>query len=131
MIWERLDTRLVIIAATLSVLLCSGCGRNGNLGTVSGKVTYAGQPLSTVGVEFQPTQGGKKSIGYTDANGNYELQYTLAEQGAVIGKHKVRVIVMPAPGSPAVNIPSEYAGNSKLECDVRSGSNRFDIDIPK
>jgi hypothetical protein len=115
----------------MAIATCGGCGRNNNLGTVAGKVTYHGEPLNTAQIEFHPTDRGKKSIGFTDSSGNYELQYTLNEPGAIVGRHKVRVIVMPAPGSPPITIPPEYGSNSKLECDVRPGSNRFDIEISK
>jgi hypothetical protein len=131
MVWQRLETRSAILPCAVVMLFCSGCGSNGNIGTVTGNVTYAGQPLAQAAVEFQPAAGGKKSVGYTDNNGYYELQYTLDERGAVIGRHKVRIITMPAPGTAAINIPSDYGGNSKLEYEVQPGPNRFDVNIPK
>jgi hypothetical protein len=124
------ETALARLATAMLVAFCIGCKKNSNVGEVSGRVTYGGKPLSTAQVDFDPEGEGKKSVGYTDANGYYELQYTLHETGALVGRHKVRVIVMPAEGSPPLSIPAEYGSNSQLEFEVQPGHNRFDIDIP-
>lgn len=117
------------LAAAVLLAAVLGCDSGTPLGQVSGVVTYDGQPLQDAEVEFIPLDQGKSSIGFTDENGKYYLQYTLNRTGALIGKHKVSVRVNPAPGAPAVPIPRKYGAKSELEYEVTAGTNEYAIRI--
>ena len=119
------NTKLLILALAV---IC-GCNRGTPLGDVSGTITYQGKPVEGIKVELTPIAGGRTSVGYTDATGDYEMQYTLSEAGAIIGRHKVTLRAFPPPGSPQVNIPPEYGTKSQVEFDVKSSDNRLDISL--
>ena len=111
------------ISIVLLVAWNVGCGGRSDLGTVTGKVTYNGQPLRAAEVQFHPDAAGRKSVGYTDANGEYDLLYTPNERGTLLGPHKVAVLDR----SGKTPIPAKF---TSLEFDVKPGRNQFDIDIP-
>jgi hypothetical protein len=75
----------------------SGCGGAGGVVKVNGTLTYKGQPMSNVALDFTP-ENGRPSTGVTDAQGHFKLIYDQKTEGAVVGKHKVSV--RPGPPSP-------------------------------
>lgn len=102
----------------LSAFLMSGC--SGGSGTITGKVTYQGRPLTTGQVVIW-TSSGNTYASEIDADGNYRIE------GCPPGKHKVSV-ASPDPavtamattsrergrGAPAANpSPAPKSGNSK------------------
>jgi hypothetical protein len=115
-----LATALVVVA---------GCKQGPDLADVTGKVTYNDQPVVGATIYFIPVGEGKQSIGYTNEDGVYQLQYTLRWSGALIGKHKVSVQIYPREGVKPVPVPEKYGGRSQVEYNVEPGSNRFDIDL--
>jgi hypothetical protein len=122
------------VGATLVVVLpllicCWGCDGGTPLGSVNGTVTYNGQPLDCAMIEFIPLERGHQSVGYTDDNGYYVLQYTLQKEGALLGRHQVRVKAYPEPGSPPVHVPAEYGRKSQIEFEVKPGANTYDITL--
>src|SRR5262245_40295771 len=71
-----------------------GCGKNDiGLVAVQGRVTLDGKPLSRASVMFAPADSntGGPAFALTDDSGNYELQYTHAQKGALCGKCVVRI----------------------------------------
>src|SRR5690349_1889076 len=89
-------TRHVAILSTL--LLVAGCSDGPRLAEVSGRVTIDGRPAPKVHVQFEPVGSadnpnpGPGSIGITDEQGIYRLRTVWPqEDGAVIGKHQVRI----------------------------------------
>src|SRR5437773_4075322 len=85
--------------------LVAGCGGDGpKLTPVSGVVKVDGKPYPNAMVSFQPTGGkdpmnpGKGSMGITDAQGRFTLVYGGSENGAVVGKHTVRISTLPGRG---------------------------------
>jgi hypothetical protein len=78
----------------LSLVSLIGCGGNpaGYPATapVTGTVTLDGVPLEGASITFSPATG-RSSSGTTDAEGNYELNYTGAIQGAMLGTHRVMI----------------------------------------
>lgn len=84
-------------AASLALLL-TGCG-DYKLAPLSGKITVEGKPVASLYVQFDPIGSGDKlnpgpaSVGETDSAGHYRLRTVPEERGgAVVGKHRVRVI---------------------------------------
>jgi hypothetical protein len=113
------------------VLFVSGCGRSGpGLGAVSGKVTLDGQPLHGATVEFQPSEG-RGSFGVTDAQGLYQLSFTEAQQGAVLGKHTVRITSDNEDDDRKsdARIPARYNRLSELTAEVQAGSNECSFEL--
>jgi hypothetical protein len=124
----------------LMTCLALGCGQSRPTGTVSGKVTLDGQPLSGARVNFQPMGNARDtgigSFGKTDANGEYSL--TLIDEsakGAIIGMHRVMIKAMPeGKGEPTDDkapagkdrVPPQYNINSELQFEVKSGHNTAD-----
>src|SRR5438067_515994 len=81
-------TRWHLPALALAVAV-SGCHRS-DLVTVTGKLTYKGQPVPSTYVTFQPEEEGKRaSHGLTDDEGNFRLTYSRTEVGALRGRHTV------------------------------------------
>lgn len=87
------------IGVLLSLGLLGGCGPRGDFPTVSttGRVICEGQPVPHVMVFFEPLQEGKAALvgkqgfAYADADGAFTLSTYGEGDGAVIGKHRVRV----------------------------------------
>ena len=81
-------------ALCFALLTCTGCGTPSDqpdLGTVTGRITYDGKPVANYIVNFQPPHG-RPSVGSTDADGSYVLDYTLTTKGAKVDTHKVFLI---------------------------------------
>lgn len=132
--------------ACLAVAACcgmlTGCGGGPDdmpeLGQVAGTVTLDGSPLEGAEIAFQPTEG-RPSHGTTDAEGKYTLKYTEQEEGARVGKHKVRITTYreadPGADDPALQqalperIPAKYNAETTLEAEVKPGENE-PIDFP-
>ena len=101
---------------------------------VSGTVVLNGQPLAGATVEFQPAQGPSSRCN-TDAQGHYQVTRTGDNQGALVGKHVVRI----SSGTPVdaeterINrgklVPSIYNVESELTVEVRAGKNTFDFNL--
>ncbi len=84
------NARIVLslwIAASFVTL--SGCGNKSGAVPVEGTVTWNGQPVVGIIVEFTPTQGNRPSQGVTDEKGHFRLNYTINEVGAEVGPHDV------------------------------------------
>jgi len=132
----------ILVALSLFV---TGCGDSaGKLAPVEGTVTLDGEPLAGAKVEFDPDSGtvaygkteGSTSYGKTDANGHYELKYTHNKDGALVGKHVVRIstrdMTIDADGNEVLvpeRLPPQYNLNSKLTGEVKPGSNTINFDL--
>jgi hypothetical protein len=80
------------------LLMLPGCGDGHRLADVSGRVSIDGKPAPKVHVQFEPIGSaenpnpGPGSIGITDAQGVYRMRTVWPqEDGAVVGKHVVRI----------------------------------------
>jgi hypothetical protein len=112
-------TMLPLAFVGLALVLLAGCNSGIDLGTVTGHITKDGKPQPKLIVNFSPGAGHRGSQGYTDADGRYELIYTLNKMGAVPGQHHV-------------TITPEQKNNEILlskDVDVTSGPNTFDFDL--
>jgi hypothetical protein len=105
---------------------------------VAGHVTLNGKAVENASVEFQPiaaTKGvdpGPGSMGITNKDGRFTLKSQLVanQNGAVVGKHQVRIYVYQPAGSDdrdadaraakkaSVVIPEKYSSKSELVVDV-------------
>ena len=95
MLRHRSRLRIVLLGA-IAALSTGGCGGQGpKLYSVSGTLTHNGKPLPNMGVTFLPVDGARPSLGMTDANGRFTLQYTADRQGARGGEHVVAVSYLP------------------------------------
>lgn len=94
----RLWTGLVSLGLCVSCLIGCGDGRTKlNLAKTRGTVMCEGKPIPFATVYFEPLQEdkdakvGKQGIGYADEDGAFILTTYDKDDGAVIGKHRVRV----------------------------------------
>jgi len=129
--------RPIGLAAAVTILAC-GCGRPAHipeLGDVSGTVTLDGRPLAKATVAFEPAEG-RPSLGTTDAQGAYTLEFAGGYKGAIVGRHTVRIGTegyFPAADGTAEfveeSIAPAYNTQSTLAADVQPGRNRFDFEL--
>ena len=145
-------TRLRLVAAGGLLAAVVGCSGGPEYASVSGVVMLDGKPYPKAVVSFQPvaTEGnpnpGRGSSAYTDENGRFVLMCDNEIDGAVVGKHLVRIMTRgsdvvgqsPEGGSPDETplkrevdpIPPEWNALSTKEFDVPSGGTdqaNFDI----
>jgi hypothetical protein len=79
-------------ASVCSLFICifvAGCSSS-NVVSVSGTLTYKGQPVTNAFIHFVP-ETGRPSLGETDKNGKFTLVYDPQTKGAELGKHRVWV----------------------------------------
>lgn len=128
-----------LISTFSLLLLLTGCGGGSSdqpdLGTVEGKVTLDGQPLSDATVSFIPEEG-RTSTAVTDAEGHYELNYTLTTPGAKIGQHAVTITTFKAAADPDAGdedtpekVPAKYNKATELKKEVTAGKNVIDFEL--
>lgn len=85
----RLGPIFYLSASLLLALGCSGAPSDQPaLGSVTGTVTLDGTPLANVWVGFAP-QGGRSSMGLTDKDGRYKLDYLFDTPGAKVGQQSI------------------------------------------
>ena len=82
--------RLTLLLTCLAVFPLTGCGSSS--ATVSGTVTFAGKPLNSGFVLFQPSEGTVQS-----ANIQPDGTYTVEQLG--LGMAKISVTVPPPPAA--------------------------------
>lgn len=133
---------LNITLLSFSLVLLSGCGGGSDtppLGTVSGVVTLDEKPLADAEVTFQP-ETGRPSLGKTDSQGNYTLAYTVNDNGALIGPHKVIITTAVEAFSDETGggqdrearpeiLPPKYNAQTTLTAEVKSGANTIDFPL--
>ena len=113
---------------------------------VSGRVTYAGRPVTEGRIIFYPEDGRRLAMSALDPSGNYALTTFDSQDGAFLGKHQVVIDAVreiasgpSSPGNEGDNIklqrlvPEVYADRktSPLEAEVDDRENTIDFDIPQ
>jgi hypothetical protein len=119
---RRLPTIAVLVALT-------GCSTSGDFPTAatSGRVICEGQPVPHVMVHFEPIQEGKAGLvgkgGFAIArpDGTFTISTYGTEDGAVVGKHRVRV------GRPH---PGEHP-NFKCACYINEEVDLMEVEVKK
>ncbi|MFO1064461.1 MAG: carboxypeptidase regulatory-like domain-containing protein [Pirellulales bacterium] len=135
------NTTLVLLFLPVFVSLI-GCGSSGpQLVDVSGKVTVDGKPVPNAIVTFNPlTPGGSNSLGKTDAQGFYRLEFSQDKKGAMVGEHDVDIVAkkiskndLPDDGSVVstefVEIPAKYRKRGSLKVKVENKSNTINFEL--
>lgn len=120
------------------VLLCAmtGCGGVAT-GTVKGKVTYNGKPVTDATVQVQSATTGAAAAAQVDGSGSYKLDspvpvgtyvvtITPFESGPVAGENDENFVP-----KERTDIPSKFrsASESTLKLTVNSGENTFDVPL--
>jgi hypothetical protein len=138
--------RSLFLAAGFALAVV-GCGGGPTFAPVSGIVYLDDKPYPDAVISFQPLADkndnpGRGSSSYTDAEGKFVLKTDDGTRGAVVGKHRVRIMTKgndvisydPALGSPDGDpnnpgkppgkldpIPAEWHALSTKEFDVPAG----------
>ena len=127
----------------LGAVFLAGCGGSKYpTAPVSGTVRMNGKPLPDAALTFQPMGGGMASVGATDKDGRYTLEfYDSGKPGAVVAKHRVVIrthrrsntedtssdISNPNLRDP---IPQRYNDNTELTMEVPAeGTDSADFDL--
>ncbi|MCC6123969.1 MAG: hypothetical protein IT426_03330 [Pirellulales bacterium] len=126
---------------TVALLSAVGCEQSGlNLATVRGTVKYQGKALNRGSVVFTPEAGtcGPQAVGMIQPDGTFEMR-TNNVSGAVVGKHKVTVILrrILTPDEekrlvvPESLVPVKYAREEEtpLRFEVKPGSNELPLEL--
>ena len=122
------------VLCTLAVAFSGGCGESFNLAQVSGTVTVDGVPAANLQVLFEPQDKSQpSSIGFTKADGTYQLRCSSGVDGAVVGAHTVRVTPVETddPEGAPLTIPAKYNTSSQLTEEVKAGPNTIDLKISR
>lgn len=130
-----LSARMVVLLGLLAcVCWCAGCGSGGPpTGSVSGKVTFNGQPLTAGIVTFVNEEAGTGASGQLDPSGSYRIESIRT------GEYNVAVHQAPPPPDetgqraelPKLNIPEKYLTpeTSGLTATVNEGGNVRDFSL--
>ena len=119
----------------LTALACFGCNKTAfPVAQVEGIVLCDGQPVPFVRVSFDPIRTdsvivGVRAQGITDENGRFALSTYGTNDGAVVGRHEVRVSATQATDRDTPAALSEFT--MVMEAEVERGKrNEFTIDVP-
>ena len=138
----------------MATSIFAGCN-DSKIGTVSGVVLIDGEPVEMASISFFPDVG-RASVGRTNDKGEYVLNYTRGQKGALIGNHKVTIstrYVAETNYNPTTNseealaeqsetdrirskgrkemVPEKYRDRDKTELTavVEPGSNQIDFNL--
>jgi hypothetical protein len=121
--------------SVLGLLFLAGCGRDAEMGGVTGTVKLDGKPVENARLEFHPKAGNKPpSYGMTDENGYYSMDFSDSRAGVFLGEVTVQIWTddftkIDGQAVEGEVFPSRYNSNSELTRDVQDGSNTFDFDL--
>jgi hypothetical protein len=119
-----------LLALGTGLLLLAGCGGPA-LAPVKGRVTCNNKPVAEAAITFSPIpksegerEAGKPATGFTDADGYYVLSTYRNEDGALIGPHRVMVMLDDTN-------PARCKRSTLRNLEVTPGSNQLDIELNK
>jgi hypothetical protein len=108
-------TRRLFLFTLLSGLLAAGCGpRRPALLPVDGRITLNDKPVENAAVMFLADVGGRPATGITDADGYYRLTTFDTDDGCVLGKQRVCVVLNIIEGSAGTMTPEGAVSGSGL-----------------
>src|SRR5262245_40614367 len=88
-----------LFAVFIVAVLLAGCS-GPRMSPVKGQGTCTGKPVAEAAITFSPMprfekdlEPGKPATGFTDAEGNYTLSTFKNYDGALVGKHRVTVVL--------------------------------------
>lgn len=121
----------------LGFIVCVGCGGNqdGDLPstvTVTGVVTYQGEPVPDASIMFYPKQGRKPATGRADESGKFQLSTFGDNDGAIPGEHKVTVNAFEKTSegvSMKSSIPVKYSNPSSSPLTVKVSDAQEEIKL--
>ncbi|MGQ9771733.1 MAG: hypothetical protein ACUVQG_14365 [Thermogutta sp.] len=121
---------LAVVGASIT-----GCG-GPQKGTLTGRVTFAGQPIEEGGIRLDPASGTGEPMATKIANGEYRF-----ETGIPVGEYKVFITAQRNAGevmSPELGqkvsvreqyLPAKYNVQTQLTVKINPGSNSQDFDL--
>lgn len=130
----KLSNSLGSVGLVVLTLTCGGCGSGDfPVAPVSGVILCNGKPVPGALVFFEPQQQGdnalvgKTGLGVVDDQGKFSVRTYGDDDGAVVGKHNIKVERGSGPGcNCAMN-----ADKTVTEVEVTSdGENNFTIELP-
>ena len=123
----------------LAVVGLASCQSGPDMGTVRGKVTFRGKPVTEGTISFVNPNGGTSGESPLGPDGSYDLQRPLPVGEYVVMVNPLIHMVDTSPGKtppspeekPAPNIPEKYRRQtvSPFRADVKKGPNTFDYDM--
>jgi hypothetical protein len=140
---SRKDSELTaaLVCAILCLSALAGCQRGEELGHVTGKVTYRGQPVTPGFVIFANTTKGVYMTAPLDAEGQFEVAMAQGF-GLPLGEYAIGVspplmdhplgpIAEPPEADKRKDIPRRYRdpATSDLKHEVKSGENVIELDL--
>lgn len=100
--------RAFIRCAWILLISLAGCHHGPKMVPVKGKVTLNGRPLEFGAVFFQPSSG-QAAVGDIQPDGTFALSTYKQYDGAVVGKHKVRIACYESQRPGTVKGPGEQS----------------------
>lgn len=87
-----MNTLLTGLLTAMAIVVIAGCGSGGpETAEVTGVVTLEGKALANATIIFSPVAKGRPSVATSDAEGHYELMFTIDKSGAELGEHVVTI----------------------------------------
>ena len=132
--------KIIRYAAVLAAcgLACAGCGPQEQVHPVRGKVVYPdGEPMIAGQIEFESQDHDERinARGPIHSDGTFVLRTFKADDGALLGKHKVVVMApfrdLSRPDLLGRGVHSQYTSyqESDIEFTVEPGENVFEITV--
>lgn len=123
-----------------AALVFAGCSTAPPTGTVSGEVTFDGQPIKDGRIAFIPVDGQGQTGGAAIKDGKFEAKdVPVAKMKVEINGNRLtgrKIKAYDTPESPVSDeivelVPARYNINSELTLDVKKGSQTVKYDLKK
>jgi hypothetical protein len=117
-----------------------GCSKGPAVGTVTGDVTFEGQPVQDGYVSFTPVDGNSQTGGASIVDGKFKAEQVPATKMKVElhGNRKTgkKIKAYDTPESPVADevvelLPPKYNVNSDLTLDVKQGAQHVNYELKK